>query len=354
VPWSPNDVIVHRGPITVGLIGIVTVETPTATLPGNVADLRFLDPVPIIDSIAPALRARGAEVVIVIAHAGGTCTATECHGEIIGVANRLTAKVDAIIAGHSHTRIDAVVHDMPVLEARSRGQALDVIDLDVGPTVKTIRHEVLEIYTDSVKADPDVETIVKRALDRVAPLVNRPVATIADAMRTGGHQYALGNLIADAMRVVGRGDIGIMNNGGIRQSLLAGPATYGSLFEIQPFANNLVRVQVHGSDIRPFFEKALANGTPDFHISGARIVFHAKPTPGIDSITIGGWPIDERRTYTIVESDFMAAGGDNLGWGATAVATESAQVTDLDALIAYLRSLPQPVTAPSAQRIIGP
>jgi 2',3'-cyclic-nucleotide 2'-phosphodiesterase (5'-nucleotidase family) len=352
VPWIPNDTILARGPIRVGIIGISTVETPTTTLPENVADLRFVDPVPVIDSIAPALRARGAQVVIVIAHAGGSCRAAACHGEIIDIANRISAAVDVIIAGHSHTLINTVVRGVPVVEARSRGQAIDVLDLMVGPPVVATLHEVRDLYTDSIAQNPDIVDIVRRATALVAPIVNRPITTIAEPMRVSGNQYALGNLIADAMRVVGHGNIGMMNNGGIRQSLQAGPATYGSLFEIQPFANTLVRVRVRGRDLRVFLERSLQSGVPDFHISGARVVYHTAPSVGIDSINIGGRPLDDAAVYTVVQNNFNAIGGDNLGFGAAAISMDPVGVTDLDALITYLKSLPEPVRAPADQRFI--
>ncbi len=352
VPWIPADTILHRGLITVGVIGVSTVETPTTTLPANVADLRFVDPVPIIDSMAPALRARGAQVVVVIAHAGGTCSPSACHGEIIDIATRLSAKVDVIVSGHSHTRIDAVIRGIPVVQARARGEAIDIVDLLVGTPASTVRREVRELYTDSIVPLPDIQDLVRRAVQRVAPLVDRPIATIAEPMRKAGRQFALGNLIADAMRVVGRGDVGIMNNGGIRQSLPAGLATYGTLFEIQPFANTLVRVRARGSDVRAVLERALSRGFPNFHVSGARIVYHAAPMPGVDSIAIGGHPLDDRAIYTVVESNFTSSGGDNLGFGPGAISIEPVGVTDLEALIAYVKSVPQPVAAPVAPRLI--
>jgi 2',3'-cyclic-nucleotide 2'-phosphodiesterase (5'-nucleotidase family) len=352
VLWIPNDTILRRGPITVGIIGIATIETPNASLPVNVAGLRFVNPVPIIDSIAPALRARGAQVVIVIAHAGANCNASSCAGEIVDLANNIGVKVDAIISGHTHTLVNTIVRGMPIVQARSRGQAIDVVDLAVGPPVTTLRHEVRDVYTDSVLPNPDVADIVRRATERVAPIVNRPITTIAETMPKEGRQFALGNLIADAMRVVGRGNVSIMNNGGIRQALLAGPATYGTLFEIEPFGNTLVRQRIRGSDLRAYFARFVTNGLPDVHISGARVVFHTTSTPGIDSITIGGRPLSDAATYILVQTNFGAAGGDNLGLGSAAISTEDVGIVDLDALIAYLKSLPEPVRAPTEQRFV--
>jgi hypothetical protein len=94
------------------------------------------------------------------------------------------------------------------------------------------------------------------------------------------------------------------------------------------------------------------NGSPNFHVSGARILYRGPPAAGIDSILIGGRPLDDRVVYAVVQSNFNAAGGDNLGFGPAAISIEPVGITDLDALIAYLKSVPQPVTAPNAPRLI--
>jgi 2',3'-cyclic-nucleotide 2'-phosphodiesterase (5'-nucleotidase family) len=356
VPWISSDTIVQRGPFKVGIIGVAYSETPITTIPANVADLSFVDAVPIIDSIAPTLRARGANFVIVVGHIPARCSGTPqtCTGEAVDIGSRLTQKIDAIISGHSHTRVDGEVKGIPLVQARSRGQAIEVVDLftDGRPSA----HEVREVYTDSIVPNPDVQRLVASAnawLDQVAPKVNKPVATIAAPLRmAGGAQTPLGNLIADGMRVVGGGDVAVMNNGGIRQSLLAGTATYGSLFEIQPFGNKLVKVRVRGADLKKYFAKALVTGRPNFHVSGARIVYHQTPAPGIDTLSVLGTPVNDQAIYSVILNDFSAAGGDNLGFGAAALSTLPLNIVDLDALIAYLGSLPQPVTAPAEQRLI--
>jgi 2',3'-cyclic-nucleotide 2'-phosphodiesterase (5'-nucleotidase family) len=189
-------------------------------------------------------------------------------------------------------------------------------------------------------------------LGKIAPYITKPVAQIATPLPNNSRQPGLGNLISDAMRVVGGGDLAIMNSGGIRQGLAAGTVTYAQLFEVQPFGNTLVRVRVRGSDLRSYFSRALAGGAPNFRISGARIVYHAGGTPGIDSLTVLGNPLDDRAIYTVVLNDFSANGGDRLGFGSAAISTTAVGVVDLDALIAYLGSLPQPVSAPTEQRLV--
>jgi hypothetical protein len=49
----------------------------------------------------------------------------------------------------------------------------------------------------------------------------------------------------------------------------------------------------------------------------------------------------------------MALGGEGLGFTRGAIRTEPLSIVDIDALIAYLRKLPQPVHAPTEVRIVS-
>ena len=358
VEWIANDTIVTRGRTRIGIVGWSTVSTPTATRASNVVGLRFDPPAPIVDSIATALRKRGAEFVIVLAHAGAFCSrdgATSCNGEIIDFARQLTTKVDAIISGHTHTLVNTDINSEPIVQARSSGRAIDVIDIPLErygnfPT----RHEVREIASDSLKPDPAVDAIVQRAVARVAPLVNRRVAAIATALARQGSQYPLGNLIADAQRWAGKGDVAIMNNGGIRTDLRAGEATYGSLFEIQPFGNVLYSLTMTGSQLRGLLEAMLAKTAVDDHVSGLTVKYDPSKPAGSRLVAVtmsDGTALADTKTYNVIVNDFLATGGEGYNAGKRATAMKSLNIVDLDALIDYLKSLPSPITAPTEVRI---
>ena len=355
VPWIRDDTLIVRGRLKVGVIGLASVLTARTTAIKNVAGLQFLPPGPIVDSLARRLRARGADYVIVLAHDGAFCDRTgaaSCRGEIVGIAQSITEPVDAIVSGHTHSLVDANIAGIPVVQAYSSGSAIDVIDL--GPDSTT--HDVRSVLTDSVPADPTVARLVRRALDRVAPIVGRRVATIAEPLVRDEPQYPLGNLIADAMRDAGKGDVGVMNNGGIRTGLAAGVATYGKLFEIQPFGNTLYRVTVTGAALRDYLERVVyRRGQPSIHVSGLTITYDSTAAQGarVRSITMAnGAPLDTTAQYRVILNDFSALGGEGLGFTTGAIRSEPLGIIDLDAFIAYLRRLPQPVRAPKEPRII--
>ena len=390
VEWIRDDTIVTRGPLRIGIVGIAGVQTAWTTRARNVAGLRFDDPAPVVDAHARSLRSRGADVVVVVAHTGGFCggdrpdvgdapdSAATCTGDIVDLARRLTEPVDAIVSGHTHSLIDAAVRGTPVVQARSGGRAVAVIDLDVdsaapGATRGRPRAaggaaltpsesararrwgaQVRDVFGDSAAGAEDVVTLVRRARQAVAGVVERPVATVAEDMRRTGEQYALGNLIADAQRAAGRGDVAIMNNGGIRADLPAGPANYGTLFEVQPFGNTLYRVTVTGRDLREYLEGLLGAGEPRVHVSGLTVAYDPRRPAGsrIAAVQVGGAPLRDGATYAVVMNDFMAMGGDALSMGRRARRTEPLDVVDLDALISYMQAQRGPVRPPAGDRFI--
>ena len=357
VRWIRNDTIVSRGRSRIGIIGVSTVNTPTTTRAANVVGLRFDDPAPIVDSIGRSLRSRGADFVVVIAHAGAFCDrppANTCNGEIIDLAGKLTTKVDAIVSGHTHSLVNTEVKGIPIVQARSSGRAIDVLDLPLGAPALAARHEVRELASDTIRPLASIDSIVQRAVARVASLVNRHVATIPVTLTRQGPQYPLGNLIADAQRWAAKGDVAIMNNGGIRTELRAGDATYGSLFEIQPFGNTLYSLTMTGDQLRGLLEAMLGKSSVDDHISGLTIKYDPSKPKGsrIVSVTMSdGTPLSGSRSYNVIVNDFLATGGEGYNAGGRATASRPTNIVDLDALIDYLKSLASPIVAPTEVRI---
>ncbi|MFL5613733.1 MAG: 5'-nucleotidase C-terminal domain-containing protein [Gemmatimonadaceae bacterium] len=362
VPWIRSDTLVVRGGLKIGIIGVATRQTATSTRASNVVGLRFDDAAPSVDSLTRGLRANGANVVVVVAHAGAFCDRTGqggCAGEIVDLANHLTQHVDAIVSGHTHSFVNAIVNGIPIVQGRSSGQAIDIVDLplDAAETVMPA-HEVRDVLPDSIAPDPEIQPLVAAATAAVAARVNRQVARIGEYLKKSPagaeEQVPLGNLIADAMRVEGKGDIGIMNNGGIRAPLRAGVATYGDAFEVQPFGNILYRVTVDGRDLRDYLERLVDRRRPIVHLSGVIVQYDTTRPPGsrLVSVTVGGSQLDDARIYTVVLNDFEYTGGSGLGFGSTPKRAENLDMVDLDAFIEYIAHLPQPIAPPTDKRFV--
>lgn len=356
VPWIRGDTIVDRGGVRIGIVGVASEQTPRVTMASNVADLRFLPAAPVVNARARALRARGATVVIAVAHDGAFCDnrggAPACAGDVIQLAQGIHERVDAVVSGHTHSMLNTEVNGIPVVQARSSGRAIAVLDLPLGPDGRVngrARGAVRNVDSDTIPADADIAALVRNATVSLATRVNARVGELRAPMLRRGEEYALGHLIADAQRAAGKADVAVMNNGGIRADLQAGSVTYGALFEVQPFGNVLYRVTVRGDALRAYFER-MYNGqrAPRVHVSGVSLAWdNARPAGQrlVSATFAGGAPLDDRRAYTLVLSDFMLTGGDGLGLGDAARRVEPLNIQDLDALIAYVRAMPGGVIA---------
>lgn len=359
VPWIRDDTIVVRGKTKVGIIGISTPETATAARPTIVAPFKFMDPAPVIDDRARKLRARGANVIIVIAHEGGFCNASnnsqDCTGDIFKVVPRITEKVDLVVSGHTHSIVNTVVNGIPVTQARWGGQAIGIADIPLnsaGGAAGPAKTEVRSVNTASIQPYAPIDSLVVRSLAQVGPLVNRRITTLTTALTRSGSQYPLGNLIADSHRWAGKGDIAVMNNGGIRTGIAAGEVTYGKLFEIEPFANTLVSVQMTGAQVREWLEKILGR-TIGVHVSGVTVALDTTRAAGSRIVSLrlaDGRALSDNATYKVIMNNFIAEGGSNFGPPPEAKQTPLG-IVDLDALVDYIKTLKSPLAAPVEARI---
>jgi 2',3'-cyclic-nucleotide 2'-phosphodiesterase (5'-nucleotidase family) len=362
VDWIPDDTLITRRDLRIGVIGIVTQTAPLTTRARNVAGLRFERPAPIVDARARALRARGADLVIVLAHAGASCAAggaMRCRGEAIDLANEVTEPIAVIVSGHTSDVVAGQVRGTVIVQPQSTGRSIAVADIPFGAGAGA-RHpaaEIRHVFADSLPRVAWVDSLVGRWLGALAPRLAEPIAHFAETMPDLiNGQFALGNYIADAQRWAAGADVAVFNTGGVRAHVLAGVATYGSLYEVQPFGNSLYRAAVTGTVLRAYLEQIVAILPLTAHVSGLTARFDPSKPRGSRLIAVmmaDGSPLRDGATYVVTLNDFMVTGGDGLGLPPGAGPPEPVNIMDLEALIDYSRTRPQPIRAPESVRLMA-
>ena len=348
--WVKPTTMLTVDGIKVGIIGLATEATPFTTRSSNVVGLEFRSGITAIDKWVPQLRAQGADYVIVVAHSGAACdnAFTKCEGEIIDWARGVRHKPDLIVAGHTHRLVRYVENGIPIVEASSYSTRYGVVDLrkDSTGTHAWIR-DFPTTYVDRVPGDSAIIKLVQRYQREVGPQVNRVIVTLADTITRTGPNSPVGNMLADAFRVTTGAQVSFVNNGSIRiAELPAGPITWGTLYSLQPFENRMLRLTMTGAQIRDVVEQSVAGQTPGMHISGMTVRYHPSAAAGqrVQQIRIGGEELRPDATYTVGVTDFLATGtGDGYRGFGSASKREEVGLSDLDALIKYLQSVPQPV-----------
>jgi 2',3'-cyclic-nucleotide 2'-phosphodiesterase (5'-nucleotidase family) len=154
---------------------------------------------------------------------------------------------------------------------------------------------------------------------------------------------ALGNMMADACMDAatkasgGQVDFCVLNIGGVRiPSIQQGNITLGKAYELMPFDNEIVVVELNGSQCNELFKWIVRwKGAP---VAGIQMTL--TDTSATD-ILIQGKQFDETQTYWVATSDYIANGGDK----ATMFAGGKLISTNIklrDAIIDYIKFV-QPV-----------
>src|SRR5690242_3911352 len=351
--WARPFAVVERGGVRVAIIGLALPETPQTTAPDNVRSLVFGDGAAAVRRVLPQARA-AASYVIIVAHVGAFCDRDGgCRGEIIDLARALdSGSVDLIVSGHTHSLVNTVVNGIAIVQARSSGGGIAVVDFVRVGSGREVRARIETPFTDRVSPDPALSDAFR--LDRLAidAVISRAVARVGSEMRRSGDEYGLGRLIADAQRAIAKTDVSLINNGGIRADLGAGVATYGDLFRVEPFQNRLLRVVVSGKVLRAALEHALRGDRPDAHLAGIEVWYDPRKPSGrrIKKLRLAdGRGVDGNGRYTLAVNDFLGSGGGGYTM-LRGLPSGDVGMTDLDALIQYLTVLHQPIAPPDDPR----
>jgi 5'-nucleotidase len=262
----PPYEIVEREGVRVGFIGVTTIDTPSFLLSEFARQFRWLDLSDSVNRWVPELRRQGVEAIVVLAHAGAFQKGPDAAvGEIIDEAHQMDDAVDAIVAGHTHSRLNLSVDGKLVVQAFSYGVAFDRVRLTVdrrsGDVVEAAGR-VLPTPHAGIEPDPEVAALVETYAERVAPLGDRVVGHLPHDL----DKPALDQLAADAQRAFAGADIGVMNPGNTRRpDLEAGPVTYAEAFEVHAYEHPIWRLRMLGADLT-----AVIAEQPKLLVSGPR------------------------------------------------------------------------------------
>ena len=256
----PPYAVIERAGVRVGFIGVTTPSTPKFLLERYAARFRFTDISDAVNRWVPVLQRKGVRAIVVLAHAGGPSQdesdAPDFVGEIVDETREMSPEVDAVIAGHSHSRLDIRVPnadgsgDKLVVEALSYGIAYDLVDLTIDRRTGDVVAKTGRVppTPHDVAGDGPVARLVERYRTRVAPLATKVLAPATHALTRAGGE--LGTLAADAEREFARADAAVVDPGALRADIGPGPVTYAEVAEALAYDHPVVRAQLTGQQLR--------------------------------------------------------------------------------------------------------
>ena len=298
-----------------------------------------------VQDAVDSARKDGAEYVIAMGHMGNSLTdAPYTYADVISH----TSGIDMFLDGHSHDT-DKVTMKNAVGESVTRVACGTKLS-DIG-WVKIAKDGVIstglyhwgntESLTQLLAIENDMSKAVKEATGALAEKLKQVVArtdvklTINDPVAVDKNnnpirmvrraETNLGDLVADAYRVMGEADIGFVNGGGVRGSLEPGNITLNDIYAVQPFSNTICVIEATGQQLLDALEWS-ARSVPEelgsfLQVSGVSFEIHSYiPTPCIEeekmcmgivgerrirNVKVNGTPLDPEATYTIASSNYI-------------------------------------------------
>ena len=322
-----------------------------------------------VQKAVDAARAEGAEIVIVMSHLGidGSSVPYTSSDLIVN-----TTGIDAVLDGHSHS-----VWEMELVQ-NAAGE--DVILSSTGTKLNNVGSLVIEagedqtpvlttaLHSESLFQDEETEAFIATVKAQYEETLNQVVATTAvdlttkdpatgeRAVRTA--ETNLGDLCADAYRVVLGADVAIVNGGGVRADIPAGDITYGQILSVHPFGNMACLIEATGQQILDALEMA-SRDVPDecggfLQVSGLSYEINVGVESSVvvddagsfvevagerrvQNVLVAGEPIDPEATYTLASHNYMLkSGGDGLNMFQGDTLLQDEVLIDNQVLINYI------------------
>ena len=294
-----------------------------------------------VQSAVDAARAEGAAYVVAMAHLG---IEAGCAPWMSTDVIAHTTGIDAMLDGHSHSLLEQEVvknkdgDDVLLAACGTKLQAIGYLRIATDGTLSTGLYQ----WNNDV-ALPDLlglEGEVKAAVDEAgAALESRLGEVVASTAvdlvindpETGvrivrNAETNLGDLCADAYRILSGADVAFVNGGGVRDAIAAGDITLNDILKVHPFGNAMCVVEATGQQILDALEWG-AQVVPEenggfLQVSGLTYEIHTYIPSSctqdengmftgvsgeyrVKNVMVGAEPLDLEKTYTLASHNYM-------------------------------------------------
>ena len=275
--YKPYEIVTY-GDKKVAFIGIVTPESFTKSTPAYFQDesgnyiYSFSEDetgtalYETVQKTVDEVRAAGADYIIAMGHLGNEGITDRWTSKAV-IAN--TTGIDAVLDGHDHIAgVQKVANkDGKQIVLTEPGTKFENLGKLTIKTDGTITAELIS-PKEFTEKDAGITAYITKLTDTFKEYVSKVVAkssiALPDKDENGNrlvrnHETALGDLCADAFRVMMDADIGIMNGGGIRKPIKAGDITRDNILSVFPWGNLPCKMEVTGQTVLDMLEMGAIN-----------------------------------------------------------------------------------------------
>ena len=378
--FSPYKVFTING-LKIAVIGLTTKDTAKLVNPDNVATIHFADPqVEIKKAIQEIEANETVDLIFATTHMGHYADGqhgSEAPGDVLLARSIEEGQLDAIIGGHSQNPVcmegneyadfnpgDDCKPDQQngtyIMQAHEWGKYVGRADFefydgklhlakyDLVPVNLKEKDENGDYQFIQAEIEPDSTVIAtlsayqqqgQELLDEV--ISNTDAKLEGDRNVVRSEQTNLGHLLGEAYRTYDlvNADFGVMNSGGVRDSIKAGDIAYRDVLTVQPFGNFVTKATMTGAEVKAYLD-VVATMTAGSGAYAQLDNISLTVDCDLSDVTIrdiNGKGFDLGDTYTFSVISFSAAGGDDY----PVIDVESTQMTDASVLREFFVNNPQ-------------
>ena len=330
-----------RGPLTVGIVGATTPGSAVWDRDKLDGVLQFRDIVPEVRVAVDSVRAAGADVVVVVMHAGlaepasyDTVTTGLPSENVAARVAREVPGVDLIVFGHSHREIaDTLIGGVRLIQAKNWARSVAAATLTVARTAegwRVARSEGRLLPTAGRPEDSTVLAVTERAHARAVAFVAESIGTTAAAWRADSARVMdtpIIDFILEVQRAATGAQLASTAAFSLEAGLDSGPVTVAEVARLYPYENTLKAVRLTGRQLRDYLEysaryfgqfgtaePAVNPRIPGFNfdiVAGAEYTIDVARPAGsrITRLLVAGRPVADTDTFTMAVNNYRQSGG---------------------------------------------
>ena len=297
--------LLDAGDVRVGVVGVTDYYFQYDTL-----GLRERGRVTAVREEALRLRAEGADVVVLLSHAG-------VHADR-AISWALRGTIDLVVGGHTHHLLREGDRDegVPIAQAGCHGEHLGRIVLEVDRTAdKPVRvvDMTVEPVGEDAPADPSVVAETARADSDLDAWLDEPLGHLDQEAPhdLDGRSHAA-EVVLEALLDRFPAEVGVLIAAHCTDGLPGGTVRRRHVWAATSSPGNPATATLTGAELRTM----LRRGWSEEYAAHAPRTFRFRPfgrlqSVGVDErdgvLRVGGEPLDDRRRYTVTASDLELA-----------------------------------------------
>ncbi|MCS0196854.1 bifunctional UDP-sugar hydrolase/5'-nucleotidase UshA [Vibrio alginolyticus] len=376
--FDPYKVFTING-LKIAVIGLTTQDTAKLVNPDNVSNIHFEDPQVEIKKVLKEIEENEkVDLVFATTHMGhyeDGKNGSEAPGDVKLARSLEEGQLNAIIGGHSQNPVcmepgtneyadfkpgDDCAPDQQkgtwIMQAHEWGKYVGRADFEYYDGKLHLANYALipvnlldendEVIGERIQQDATVKALLLPYQQQGQELLDEKISNTTGKLEgdrnvVRSQQTNLGHLLGEAYRTYKtvNADFGVMNSGGVRDSIQDGDITYRDVLKVQPFGNFVTKATMTGKEVKEYLDVVatksagsgayaqLDNITLDVNCDANSVT--------ITDINNKGFDLDATYTFSVIS--FSAAGGDNY----PIIDVQSTQLTDAYVLREFFVNNPQ-------------